>query len=73
MNRETIMSKTTKRLQDEIRESLSPQAVALIVAHLQTCDGVSVAHREVSWFRKILTETVGGHKAVNDLFDEVGV
>ena len=56
-----------------IQEAMSPQAVALMIAHLQCCDGNSAAHGEVDWFRKQLVEMVGGADAVNVLFDEVGV
>lgn len=51
-----------------VRESLSPDAVALIIAHLQ-----GVENREVKWVVDALTEAVGGVDAANKLFDEVGV
>lgn len=60
-------------LKTTIQDAMSPQAVALMIAHLQTCDGNSAAHREVAWFRKQLVKVAGGPEAVNALFDEVGV
>ena len=60
-------------LKTTIQDAMSPQAVALMIAHLQTCDGNSAAHREVAWFRDQLTEIVGGPDALNNLFEEVGV
>jgi len=61
------------QLQEVIKEVMSPQAVALIVAHLQTVSGDSKAAKEAYWFSDLLTETVGGPDALNDLFEEVGV
>ena len=56
-----------------IKDAMSPQAVALMIAHLQACDGNSDAHCEVAWFRKQLVEAVGGPDAASALFAEVGV
>lgn len=60
-------------LKTTIRDTMTPQAVALMIAHLQTCNGNSQAHREVAWFREQLVEIVGGPAAVDALFEEVGV
>ena len=56
-----------------IKDAMSPQAVALMIAHLQTVDGNRGASAEVAWFREILVEAVGGPDAASALFDEVGV
>ena len=61
------------KLQDEIREHMSPQAVALTVAHLQTVYGEGPACAEVQWLRDQLTEMVGGSEELGRLMDEVGV
>jgi hypothetical protein len=72
--RETTMKNgMSKNMQEELKNALSPQAIALIIAHLQCCDGNATAHREAAWFRKQLTELVGGAEAVSELFEEVGV
>lgn len=55
-----------------IRENMSPEAVALIVAQVLTVSGQHPAFAEVAWFRKQLIEIVGGPDALSDLFDEVG-
>ncbi len=60
-------------LQDEIRNSMSPQAVALIVAHLHAVIGISAAAKEAQWFTAQLVELVGGPDELNELFEEVGV
>lgn len=68
------MNKAIVKLQELLRDNMSPQAVALMIAHLQTCDThKGPAAKEVAWFVEVLTETVGGVDAVNDLFEEVGV
>jgi hypothetical protein len=67
---ENEMSQT---MQAEIKDTLSPQAVALIIAHLQCCERKAQAHCEVEWFRKQLVALVGGSEKVNTLFEEVGV
>jgi hypothetical protein len=68
------MQMTIKQtLQATMIDAMSPQAVALIIAHLQPVDGNGTAQQEVAWFRELLVETVGGPDAASDLFDEVGV
>jgi hypothetical protein len=47
--------------------------VALIVAHIQSIDGNSVAAIDARWFADQLVAIVGGPDAVNALFEEVGV
>ena len=61
------------KLMNEIRDAMSPQAVALMVAHLQSVGGPTNANLEVAWFRDALVDLVGGPDAVNVLFEEVGV
>lgn len=61
-------------LQQAIRDELRPEAVALIIAHLQTarCNDEAVT-AEVAWFSKTLSELVGGPDMVSELFDVIGV
>ena len=60
-------------LKDAIQATMSPEAVALMIAHLQVVTGESDAAREVDWFVQQLFEVVGGADAANRLFDEIGV
>jgi uncharacterized protein with von Willebrand factor type A (vWA) domain len=72
----TKATKTTKAneaLAAVIRDNMSPQAVALIAAHLQTINGDSDAACEARWFSDQLIAIVGGPDALNNLFEEVGV
>ena len=57
----------------EIKDAMSPQAVALLHAHIVTIDGDSDAAREARWFAAALVEIVGGTYAMNALYEEVGV
>lgn len=65
--------KPEEMLIDAIRENLSPQAVAAIIAYLQPVNtndpGVT---REVQWFAKQLTDAIGSQQ-INQLMDEIGV
>lgn len=66
--------KSMSKLQKEIRDALSPEAVALIVAYLQPVSSTNrKAVREVEWFSGELVKMLGGSKALKGLFDEVGV
>ena len=56
-----------------MRENMTPQAVALIVAHLQTVGGDSEAAQQVEWFRSELVDILDGPDALDELFEEVGV
>lgn len=62
----------TELLMQAIQDSLSPEAVATIIAYLQP---VSVkdakVQREVEWFREELEKMVG--KGLAQLMDEVGL
>jgi len=57
----------------EIKDAMSPQAVALLHAHIVTISGDSDAAREARWFAAALVEIVGGPDAMNALYEEVGV
>jgi len=57
-----------------LQDSLSPQAVAAIVAFLQPARTASEnVNTQIRWFADVLVETVGGHDAISDLCDEVGL
>ena len=56
-----------------IRDSLSPEAVATIVAHLQPALGHKTTGPEIRWFISFLTKLVGGKDALAGLLDEVGL
>ncbi len=61
-------------LADALRETLSPHAIAGIVAYLQPArTNDPDANRQIDWFRQKLVETVGGKKELNRLCDEVGL
>lgn len=64
-----------EKIQTAIREAMSPQAVALAIAHLQaaTCSKNKQAVKEVAWLVEVLTNTAGGPDAVNALYEEIGV
>ncbi len=66
--------KQAAAMESEIRDAMSPQAVALMIAHLQgaTCKDKQ-AVKGVEWFVEVLTNTVGGPDGVSSLFDEIGV
>ena len=66
-------AKVCETLADAIRDNMSPQAVALIIAHIQSINGDSDAANEARWFADQLVAIVGGPAAVNALFEEVGV
>ncbi|HUU84682.1 MAG TPA: hypothetical protein VM243_14375 [Phycisphaerae bacterium] len=61
-------------LRDVLRDNLSPQAVAVIVAHIESIrtnnHAVSV---QVRWFADTLIELVGGPDQLNRLYDELGI
>ncbi len=59
---------------DAIRENLSPQAVAAIVAYLQPAKTKNKAvNHELNWFAEALTELVGGLEMQGRLAEEVGL
>ena len=66
--------KQAAAMEGEIRDAMSPKAVALMIAYLQgaTCNDKQ-AVKGVEWFVGVLTNTVGGPAAVSSLFDEIGV
>ena len=61
-------------LTDAVRDNLSPQAIATIVAFLQPVrtDDQDV-DEEVRWFAEQLVEALGGYEAQNRLAEEVGL
>jgi hypothetical protein len=67
-------SASVESLIDMVKEHLSPQAVATIIAYLQPARVKDKAvQREVEWFSEKLVEAVGGNAALNQLMDEVGL
>ena len=60
-------------LAEWMRENMTPQSVALMVAHLSTVNGTTEAALQVEWFRSELVDVVGGPAELNKLFEEVGV
>ena len=61
-------------LRDAMKENFTPEAIALMVAHLQGAKSENGnAQRQVEMFSQFLVDLVGGHKAVNSLFEEIGV
>ena len=67
-------SASVESLIDMIKEHLSPQAVAAIIAYLQPAKTKDAKiNREIEWFSEKLVEAVGGNAALNQLMDEVGL
>jgi hypothetical protein len=61
-------------LKDVLRDALSPQAVAAIVAYLQPAKTKDKAvNHELNWFAERLTELVGGPEMQGRLAEEVGL
>jgi hypothetical protein len=59
---------------DALKDNLSPQAVAAIVAYLQPAQTKNEAvNRQLRWFSDRLTELVGGPGALGGLMDELGL
>ena len=59
---------------DALKDNLSPQAVAAIVAYLQPAKTKDKAvNHELEWFTSRLTELVGGPEMQGRLADEVGL
>jgi len=64
----------TAVLRDVLSDALSPQAVAAIVAYLQSAKTKDKAvNRELRWFAERLTELVGGPEMQGRLAEEVGL
>ena len=64
----------TDVLRDAIRDSLSPQATATIVAYLQSASTNNPdVDAQVAWFAEQLVEALGGYEAQGRLADEVGL
>ena len=61
-------------LLDALRDSLSPQAIATIVAFLQPVrTNAPEVDEQVGWFAERLVEAVGGYEAQSRLAEEVGL
>lgn len=59
---------------DAIRECLSPEAIATIIAYLQPVNvDDAKAQRQVEMFSDRLTEAVGGSDRFNRLMERVGL
>lgn len=68
------MNTPTEALLEALRECLTPEAIALIVANLESADCRHVGARgEVRWFLRALTAELGGPAAVGKLYAEIGV
>jgi len=66
--------KAVNSLSDALRENLSPQALAAIVAHLQIVrTNDEAVNAQVRWFADTLVELVGGPEQINRLYDELGI
>jgi len=66
--------KSVSSLTDALRENLSPQTVAAMVAHLESVRTNDEAiNRQVRWFADTLVEVVGGPEQLNRLYDELGI
>ena len=72
--RVTVPENDESYLFDAIREQLSPQAIASIIAHIQgAATNNPDVDRQVSWFRDRLTELLGGIDNHARLMDELGL
>jgi len=59
---------------DALKDDLSPEAIAAIVAYLQPAHTNNDAvNRQLRWFADQLTELVGGHEQQGHLAEEVGL
>jgi len=61
---------------EAMKDNLSPQAVAAIVAYLvarPTAAPNRAVNRELNWFADRLVELVGGDEAFNGLCEELGL
>ena len=64
----------SQRLQEAIRDTLTPHAVAAIVAYLQPArSGDADVDRELQWFTAQLIELLGGPDGYNRLIEELGL
>jgi len=61
-------------LMDALKDNLSPQAVAAVVAYLQPAHTSNPeVDRQLRWFAERLTELVGGPEQLNRLTDSLGL
>lgn len=72
--RVTVPENDESELFDAIREQLSPEAVASIVAYLQPAHTNNQdVDRQVRWFAAELTKLVGGNEHLTTLMEELGL
>ena len=72
MGEQVAKQEMVDALRNALRDNLSPEAVAGIVAYLQTVRVKKPdVQREIAWFRELLEEMLGDE--VNGLFEEIGV
>ena len=70
----TVPQDETPEIFGAIRDELSPQAVAAIVAYLQPVSTKDKGvNKEVMWFADKLTELLGGYHEQGRLAEEVGL
>ena len=70
----TVPENDQSELFDAIREQISPQAVATIVACLQPAQTKDVGvNKQVRWFAEQLVDLLGGYDEQNRLAEEVGL
>lgn len=66
------ITSTNEEITDAIRDNLSPEAVAIIVAYLQPATSTDKdANREVAWFRDQLGAILGSQ--FNIIADSIGL
>ena len=64
----------SEHLQEAIRDTLTPHAVAAIVAYLRPASsGDTDVDREVAWFAQQLIELLGGPRGYTRLIEELGL
>ena len=65
---------STRALQHQIRENMSPEAASAIAAFLQPAQTKNDdVNREIQWFADLLIEMVGGGDEMNRLCEESGL
>jgi hypothetical protein len=59
---------------EQLKDELSPEAIAVIIAQLQIepCDDRWI-REEVDWFRFKLIEILGGDEAYDAICEEIGI
>lgn len=63
-----------EQMKDAIRDHLSPEAVAAIVAYLQPVSTKDQSvNKEIAWFSQKLAEMLGGYENQSRLAEELGL